>query len=279
MRFGISFPPYGPYADPRSLAELAREAENSGWNGCFLWDHIQFGSNQEVGDPWIALTAIALATERLRIGTLVTPLYRRIPAKVARETVSLDRLSGGRLILGIGLGSDLFGEIATFAGPAEDRVRARMLDENLAILTGLWRGERFSFSGEYFRVKDALFLPTPIQKPRIPIWVAGTWPKRPPFRRAARYDGVVPVTGDMSSQLSVDQIQQLTAHICDLRGGSSSPYDIVYSAAARFPNEISIRKTVSSYAAAGATWWLETMMPSQWPPERARERIHLGPPI
>jgi len=278
MRYGLSFPPSGPYADARVLAELAREAENSAWDGCFLWDHLQFGADEDVADPWIALTAIALVTKRIRIGTLVTPLYRRNPAKVARETVTLDHLSDGRLILGIGLGSNLFGEIATFGGPAEDRVRAQMLDESLAILTGLWRGERFSFPGEHFCINGARFLPTPLQKPRIPIWVAGTWPKRPPFRRAARYDGALPVAGDVSSSLSVEQIQDLTHYIRGLQSASPSFYEIVYSAKVRSPHESSIRKVASSYAAAGATWWLETMTPREWPPERARERIRLGPP-
>jgi alkanesulfonate monooxygenase SsuD/methylene tetrahydromethanopterin reductase-like flavin-dependent oxidoreductase (luciferase family) len=200
MRFGIGFPTFGPYSDPRLLADLAREAENSAWDGCFVWDHVQVGWLDAVADPWVALTAITLATRRIRLGTLVTPLYRRSPWKLARETATLDHLSQGRLILGVGLGSDTFGEISAFGGPQDDRVRAQMLDEGLAVLTGLWSGESFSFSGKYFHIDNTRFIPTPVQQPRIPIWVAGTWPKRPPFRRAARYDGVIPVAGDVRSR-------------------------------------------------------------------------------
>ncbi len=180
MRFGISFSTIGPYSDVRVIGDLAREAEDAGWDGCFVWDHIQAGWLETVADPWITLTAIALATRRIRVGTLVTPLYRRHPWKLARETVTLDHLSRGRMILGVGLGSDLFGEISAFGGPLDDRVRAQMLDEGLAVLTGLWSGEPFSFSGAHFKINDTCFIPAPVQLPRIPIWVAGTWPSRPP---------------------------------------------------------------------------------------------------
>ncbi|HEY2107421.1 MAG TPA: LLM class flavin-dependent oxidoreductase [Candidatus Binataceae bacterium] len=172
MRFGISFTTFDLYSDVRVLADLAREAEDAGWDGCFVWDHIQAGWLDTVADPWVALTAITLATLRIRVGTLVTPLYRRHPWKLARETVTLDHLSQGRLILGVGLGSDLYGEISAFGGPLDDRVRARMLDEGLAVLTGLWSGEPFSFAGEYFQVNNTRFIPAPMQSPRIPIWVA-----------------------------------------------------------------------------------------------------------
>jgi alkanesulfonate monooxygenase SsuD/methylene tetrahydromethanopterin reductase-like flavin-dependent oxidoreductase (luciferase family) len=217
MRFGISLSTIAAYSDPRLLADLAREAEDAGWDGCFVWDHIQVGWPNAVADPWVALTAIVLATRRIRIGTLVTPLYRRYPWELARETVTLDHLSQGRMILGVGLGSDLFGEISAFAGPLDDRMRAQMMDEGLAVVTGLWSGEAFSFAGAHFRVNDTCFTPAPVQQPRIPIWVAGTWPRRPPFRRAARYDGVIPVTGDIRSSLSPDQLGQLIAYVSQHR--------------------------------------------------------------
>lgn len=277
MRFGIGFPTFGPYSDPRLLADLAREAENSAWDGCFVWDHVQVGWLDAVADPWVALTAITLATRRIRLGTLVTPLYRRSPWKLARETATLDHLSQGRLILGVGLGSDTFGEISAFGGPQDDRVRAQMLDEGLAVLTGLWSGESFSFSGKYFHIDNTRFIPTPVQRPRIPIWVAGTWPKRPPFRRAARYDGVIPVAGDVRSALSTAQVEELTAYVRQCRGEVDTPYEVVYSAttpASGHPD----KEFVAAFADAGATWWLETMLPAQWPPERARDRIRRGPP-
>jgi alkanesulfonate monooxygenase SsuD/methylene tetrahydromethanopterin reductase-like flavin-dependent oxidoreductase (luciferase family) len=278
MRFGISFSTFGPYSDVRLLAELAREAEDSGWDGCFLWDHIQAGWVEAVADPWLAVTAIILATRRIRVGTLVTPLYRRHPWKVARETVTLDHLSGGRLVLGVGLGSDLFGEITAFGGPADDQVRAQMLDEALAIVTGLWTAKPFSFAGRHFTVNDTCFVPGPLQQPRIPIWVAGTWPKRPPFRRAARYDGVIPVTGDIRASLSPAEVSELTASIAELRGGAlDSGYDVVYSAATPKQGGGLAEELVARYAAAGATWWLESMLPWQRSPQQARDRIRMGP--
>ena len=135
MRFAIDFPTSGQFSDPRLLAGLAQDAENAGWDGCFVWDHIQLESAEPVADPWITLAAMALTTTRIRIGTLVTPLFRRNPWKLARETVTLDHLSKGRLILGVGSGTDVFGEISTFGGPLDDRIRAQMLDEGLTVLT------------------------------------------------------------------------------------------------------------------------------------------------
>lgn len=279
MHFGISFTTIDVYSDVRLLADLAREAEDAGWDGCFVWDHIQVGWLDTVADPWVALTAIALATRRIRVGTLVTPLYRRHPWKLARETVTLDHLSQGRLILGVGLGSDLFGEISAFGGPLDDRVRARMLDEGLAVLTGLWSGEPFSFAGEHFRVNKTRFIPAPMQLPRIPIWVAGTWPRRPPFRRAARYDGVIPVTGDIRSSLSAAELGELTGFVSQHRGGAAQdPYDVVYSAGTPGESGDQDRAIIAPYVAAGATWWLESMLPWQRSPQQARDRIRRGPP-
>jgi alkanesulfonate monooxygenase SsuD/methylene tetrahydromethanopterin reductase-like flavin-dependent oxidoreductase (luciferase family) len=279
MRFGISFSTFGSYSDVRLLSELAHEAEDSGWDGCFLWDHIQAGWPDRVADPWIALTAIVIATRRIRVGTLVTPLYRRRPWKVARESATLDQLSGGRLVLGVGLGSDLFREISAFGGPLEARIRAEMLDEALDVIAGLWTAQPFSFEGRHFRVDRACFMPAPLQQPRIPIWVAGTWPKRAPFRRAARYDGVIPVTGDIRSSLSPAQIKELVSFISELRGGAApGEYQVVYSAATP-PDQIdAARRLVAQYADAGATWWLESMLPWHRSPLQARDRIRAGPP-
>jgi alkanesulfonate monooxygenase SsuD/methylene tetrahydromethanopterin reductase-like flavin-dependent oxidoreductase (luciferase family) len=279
MRFGVSLSTFGSYADPRLLADLAREAEDAEWDGCFVWDHIQVGWRDAVADPWVALTAIVLATRRIRVGTLVTPVYRRYPWKLARETVTLDHLSQGRMILGVGLGSDLFGEISSFGGPLDDRVRAEMLDEGLAVITGLWSAEPFSFTGTHFQVNNACFMPPPVQQPRIPIWVAGTWARRPPFRRAARYEGVVPVSGDIRSSLSPEQLGELIAYVSQHRVGEAKPpFDVVYSANTPAENEDRAHEIVAAYAAAGATWWLESMLPWQRSPQQARERIRRGPP-
>src|SRR5947209_17503121 len=149
MRFGVTVPNFGPYFQPRTLAALAAEAEAAGWDGFFLWDHVLFGDMPAV-DPWVALSAIALATERIRLGPLVTPLPRRRPVKLARETVSLDHLSGGRLILGAGNGV-LSWELDDLDEEADLRTRAAMLDEALAVLTGLWSGRPFSHQGAHYK--------------------------------------------------------------------------------------------------------------------------------
>lgn len=184
MQYAVSLPNFDVHADPRVLARLARDAEAAGWDGFFIWDHILFDpyGGIALSDPWVALAAIALGTERIRIGTMVTPLPRRRPWKLAREAVSLDHLSGGRLILGVGLGDPVREEFAWLGEETDNRVRAKKLDEGLAIVTGLWSGEKFAYEGEQYQVKETIFLPRPVQSPRIPIWVAGAWPTR---RRSA----------------------------------------------------------------------------------------------
>src|SRR5882757_3782415 len=154
MRFGIDTPQFGPYANPRTLAELARQAEESGWDGFFIWDHINVNWPEEVADPWIALAAIASTTSRIRLGALITPLARRHPWKVARETVTLDHLSNGRLVFGAGIGSDSGREYSAYGDSPDDKLHAAMLDEGLAVLTGLWSGEPFNYEGVHYHLTD-----------------------------------------------------------------------------------------------------------------------------
>ena len=181
MLYAIDSPISGDYSDPRLLGELAHLAEQSGWDGFFIWDHLSIDGMQPVVDPWVALSVMAARTERIRIGTAVTPIPRRRPWKLARETVSVDRLSGGRLTLGVGLGEPADSEYERFGEDGALRTRAAKLDEGLDVLTGLWSGEPFSYQGEHFRVDGACFLPKPVQRPRIPIWAGGQWPNRAPL--------------------------------------------------------------------------------------------------
>jgi alkanesulfonate monooxygenase SsuD/methylene tetrahydromethanopterin reductase-like flavin-dependent oxidoreductase (luciferase family) len=276
MRFAIDVPNFGAYADPRTLAALAREAEDAGWDGFFIWDHIQVGWPDPVADPWVALAAIAAATSRVRLGPLVTPVFRRNPWKLAREAVSLDYLSNGRLVLGVGLGDDIFTEITTFNGSLDNRVRAAMLDEGLAVLTGLWSGAPFSFAGSHYVVRETTFLPTPIQQPRIPIWVAGMWPNKPPFRRAARYDGVVPISTNIEHSLPPDEVRALIIYIRKHRS-SAAPFDVVCSGETN-AGSIRAREIVAPYAEAGATWWLESVLPWKTSFADFRARVVAGPP-
>jgi alkanesulfonate monooxygenase SsuD/methylene tetrahydromethanopterin reductase-like flavin-dependent oxidoreductase (luciferase family) len=187
MRYGVSVPPFGPYGDPRDLAGLAARTEAAGWDGFFVWDHMIYDpSFHPIADPWIGLAAVALRTRRLTIGTMVTPLARRRPWKVARETVSLDRLSGGRFVLRAGLGDPAQWEFGFFGEETDARVRAAKLDEALAVLAGLWTGEPFRFAGRHYSIAEVTFNPAPVQRPRIPVWVGGWWPQhghRTPGRR------------------------------------------------------------------------------------------------
>jgi len=293
MRFGLTLPNFGPYADARLLASLAHEAEAAGWEGFFLWDHVLFG-DQPVVDPWVALTAIALATERLWLGPLVTPLPRRRPVKLAREAVSLDRLSGGRLVLGLGSGL-LPWELGDLGEEPDLRTRAAMLDEGLQVLTGLWSGRPFSHHGKHYTVhaqlpgasEPAAFLPTPVQQPRIPIWLAASWPHHAPFRRAARWDGVAPIKAglQLDEPLTADDLRAIVELIRRERGDLSG-FDVVMAGATSGTDPAADAAIVAAYAEAGATWWLESIDPWRygwawrggWPIAEMNGRIHRGPP-
>jgi len=224
-------------------------------------------------DPWIALAAIALSTERVRIGTLVTPLPRRRPWKVAREAITLDHLSGGRMVLGVGLGDPSEEEFAWFGERGIDhRTRARMLDEGLAILDGLWRGEPFGFEGELFRLHEMTFLPRPVQRPRIPVWVGGWWPNPAPMRRAARWGGVVP--GRLDGPLSPDDIRDLV-HAIRRQRETKAPFDVVVAEMSG-DDRSAVQERIRAFAEAGATWWLEKG--GARPPEEIRSLVRKGPP-
>ena len=285
MRYGIDVPTFGPYSDVHTLVALARDAERAGWDGFFTWDDIASGA-EPLADPWIALAAVAMSTSRVRLGPMVTPLARRRPWKVAREAVSLDHLSGGRLTLGVGLGEGA-GQFDDFGEEADPRVRAQMLDEALDVLDGLWRGEAFHFSGAHYVVKGAVFTPRPVQQPRIPIWVAGRWPNKAPFRRAARWDGVFPISRDLplSEQLSPAQMRDTLAYTAAHRE-RAAPFDAVHAGITPGKDRAADAAFVAQYAEVGVTWWLEQINPwalgwagrGPWPLEAMRARVLAGPP-
>lgn len=281
MKYGIYLPNFGPYGDARALADLARDAEDAGWDGFFIWDHITW-EHQPVVDPWVGLAAVAVNTERMRIGTTVTPLPRRRPWKLARETVSLDHLSGGRLILGVGIGGgerewDDLGE------ETDLKARGVMLDEALEVLLGLWSGEPFSYDGDFYHIKQAQFLPMPVQVPHIPIWVGGSWPNKRPFQRAARWDGVYPLFKEWGKEL--EQLHDVVAYV-QARRESDRPFDIVFQGVTPGDDKAKAAAIVAPYAEAGLTWWLEAIAPyrfgqgfdGKWPVEALRQRVLQGPP-
>ena len=267
LRSGLWLPLFDELADPVVVARLAAEAEAAGWHGVFVWDHLRWAPPvTRVADPWITLSAIALATESIRLGPVVTPLARRRPAKVARETVTLDLLSGGRLVLGVGLGGDRFGrELSATGEEIDDRARGRMLDESLEILTAAWSAGPVQHRGEHYTVDDVEFLPRPVRERGIPIWVGGLAGRSKPMRRAARHDGYVPV-----NLTHPDQLAEATATIQELRGDKAAePYDIV----------VALRPDTDPrpFGEAGATWWLTEFDPESLTLDRVRGVIRDGP--
>ena len=275
MRHGLSVPNFGDYADARAIATLAADAERAGWDGLFVWDHVLGWSGNEVGDPWTSLTAAAIATERIRLGTMVTPLARRRPWQVVRQVVSLDRLSNGRAVLGVGLGEPAHEEFGVFGEPEHASTRAAILDESLEVVTGLMSGEATTFRGQHVRVDDVVFAPRPIQRPRVPIWVGGAWPHRAPFRRAARFDGVVPSMAagpdGFPPEMTVETMESIVAFIRDHRP-NEEPFDVVFLVGGTISGG-----DTHALDAIGVTWCVS--MPA-WPDEGAdafRRRVASGP--
>jgi alkanesulfonate monooxygenase SsuD/methylene tetrahydromethanopterin reductase-like flavin-dependent oxidoreductase (luciferase family) len=288
MRYGVYVPNFGPYGDARLLADLAYEAEEAGWDGFFLWDQVSKSTLtptvDPMVDPWVALAAIALRTSTIRLGTLVTPLPRRRPWKVARETVSLDHLSAGRLIFGVGSGSGYF-DFEALGEASDAKTLAALLDEGLEVLTGLWSGEPYRHEGLAYHIKEAQFLPHPVQSPRIPIWVAAMWPAKAPLRRAARWDGIVPIGRDLSlmEMLTPAQMHEIIRSVASLPG-YTTPYEVVHSGITGGMDQAHDREVVAAYQQVGVTWWVEKIQPERWgswtnwPLEAMRTRVWQGPP-
>jgi probable F420-dependent oxidoreductase len=283
MKFGIYLPNFGPFGEARVLANLAKDAEDAGWDGFFIWDHIA-GWTLPMVDPWVALAAVATSTSRIRIGTTVTPIPRRRPWKLARETASLDHLSGGRLILSVGIGGGK-GEWAHLGEEPDLKKRGAMLDEGLEVLMGLWSGEPFSFDGKYFQIKNAHFTPKPLQQPRIPIWVGGNWPYRAPFRRAAKWDGSFPLFNVWDNDKELAQLEE-AVHFLKEHRTVDEPLDIIMMGVTTDADSEETKALVRQRAERGATWWLESLTPfrtgagyeDEWPVDEMRERVLEGPP-
>jgi alkanesulfonate monooxygenase SsuD/methylene tetrahydromethanopterin reductase-like flavin-dependent oxidoreductase (luciferase family) len=286
MRYSVDVPNFGEFAAPEVFAQVARRAEEAGWDALLVWDHVveQKDLRREFADPWILLTAAALATSHIRLGTAITPVARRRPSKLAREVTTLDRLTGGRMILGVGLGAPVEDEYGTFGDTTDTRVLAERLDESLEALDLLWSGEPVTYRGKQVTVDDVVFLPTPVQRPRVPIWVGGFWPHKAPMRRAARWDGAIPATAGFEDGRPppVDQVRDLVSFLRDCRrqnGLTDSPFDIILGGTTPAAQKAA-RDVVGPLADAGLTWWDERM---PWGDDLDRiepilRRIDQGPP-
>ncbi|MHA2163018.1 MAG: LLM class flavin-dependent oxidoreductase [Candidatus Thorarchaeota archaeon] len=271
LKHGLLFPNGGQNLGPAELADVAVEAEKAGWDGFFIWD------NLVNLDPTVSLTAIGLKTKKMKFGTMVTAVARRRPWKLARETVGLDHLSNGRLIFGAGLGDetayDPYGE------DSNSVVRAQKLDEGLDILNGLWSGEKFSYNGKHYQIKEVQSRSTPMQKPRIPIWIGGLWPNKGPFRRASRWDGIMPHTVrsvQLGEQLTHQEVKDLMSYIEKHRKGSMDDFSLVMLSST--PDKDHADEIISPFVEIGAKWWCESVFEWQIPLDDAITRIKMGPP-
>lgn len=274
MKYGLDIAIDGEYANPHVIANLASEAERAGWDGCFVWGVVYMPDSQKpLVDPWVAITSAAMATERIQLGVMVNPLACQQPWQIARTTVSLDHVSNGRLIFGAGAGWDAV-DFSIIGEEPDLKVRGDRLDEGLEILTGLWTGEPFDFHGKHFQARHAQFLPKPIQSPRIPIWIAGNWPNRRPFRRASKWDGVYVGSMKANNQpLTCEELKEVIAFV-QARRERTDHFDVVFAGPTSH-DCIEGARIVQPYIEAGITWWLEVTWGS---PSDMAERIRSGPP-
>jgi alkanesulfonate monooxygenase SsuD/methylene tetrahydromethanopterin reductase-like flavin-dependent oxidoreductase (luciferase family) len=270
MKYGFVF----PKSDPVEAVHFAQEAEAAGWDAFFVWEGV-WGV-----DAWVTLGALAVKTERIRLGTMLTPPSRRRPWKLASEALTVDLLSNGRTILAVGLGAPETG-FAAFGEETDRKTRAELMDEALAILTGLWRGQPFSFAGKHYQVTPTPFHSPPgiVQQPRIPIWVVGAWPREKSMRRVLQYDGLLPNKLNDKGRheaYTAEDVRAMRAYV-EERRQETTPFDIVVEGKTPGDDPEKARATVAEWQAAGATWWIE----ADWEAatlDPVLERIRQGPP-
>jgi alkanesulfonate monooxygenase SsuD/methylene tetrahydromethanopterin reductase-like flavin-dependent oxidoreductase (luciferase family) len=277
---GVFLPPFGAFAEPKRLVALSQSAERAGWDGIFLWDHMLAGPGMPIADSFVMTAAIAQATSRLRLGMLVTPLARRRPWVVARQTATLDRLSGGRLVVGVGLGHDDRKELSSFSGEPLDPVeRGIVLDESLEVIARFWSGEPVDFEGRKITVHSAEFLPRPVQQP-LPVWVACRVPHQRPLARAARYQGCFPLFDAGGWKIpDLPEPEQVAALKTDLLGaGASTDIDIVCRGVSWPATADELAPRFAALEQAGMTWWLESFGPDDPPAAEVEKVVAAGPP-
>lgn len=268
--------------DFNAVIDLACEAEQAGWDGFFVPDGIAIDVPKlgafPLFDPWVVLGAIVARTSRIRVGTMITPVPRRRPWKLARECVTADHLSKGRLILSVGLGAAEDDAGFYKVGEAMDlKVRADRLDEGLAVIDGLWTGRAYTFAGKHFRLDGMTMIPSPVQKPRIPVWVVAVWQKPKSMRRVLSWDGVIPQKYNSHDPLSPDEIRQLRAYVAEHRVRQGD-FDIITGGSSVAKKTQRSADIVRPYADAGATWWIEGDMAADTV-RKCFDRVRKGPPI
>lgn len=273
------------------VLEIATEAEAHGWDGFFTWDGIAPGNGEfwdeanaqpetmQVFDPWTVLAAVAVKTTRITLGAMVFPLSRRRPWKVAREAMTVDQLSRGRLVMPVGLGAiDEAGFARVHPEVTDRKQRAERLDETLAILNLAWSGKPFSYSGQHYRLENVVFWPPAVQQPRIPIWVVGSWPRPKSMARAAQWDGIVPsISTDPFRQPAPQEVRDIAGWMREHRDGEA-PFDVVLEGVSPADDAAWVEDTLRPLADAGATWWIESRWEAPNDAATLLERVRQGPP-
>ncbi len=275
MQHAIYAPTIREYSDVKKLVALAQEAERAGYDGFFIWDVLFMERGVPAADSTVALAALALATKRIRLGAMVTPVARRRPWKLAKELATLDHLSGGRMVLGIGLGEPADLEYANVGDDATAKGRAERLDEGLSILDSLLRGKETNFTGKHHRLTNVMAVPACHQTPRVPIWVGASLPANAGIRRSTRWEGLFPISlpaepvmredGSFDTAqmwLSPEKFGEIVTRTLDLRNEerrdkTNSPFDLIASGNTSADAPTAVRDKLSGYAASGATWWFE----------------------
>jgi alkanesulfonate monooxygenase SsuD/methylene tetrahydromethanopterin reductase-like flavin-dependent oxidoreductase (luciferase family) len=277
VKHGIFLPPFAELADPRRVARLAADAEQAGWDGFYIWDHVLAEPGMAVAEAWTTLAAIAMTTERVRIGAMVTPLARRRPWVLARQIATLDQLSGGRLVVGIGLGDDGWREFSAFGDETVPRVRGELLDESLTIIQDLLTGNEVKHGGRRYVIDSPPVLPAPVQDP-VPIWAAVRWPNRKPLARAARLQGCFPIfagSGQRPAPPLAAQLAELRAALTEL--GAPRSLDVAVRSSLHRLAAAERADAAAALAAAGVTWLLEGFGPGQDAIE-VEAYVRAGPP-
>jgi alkanesulfonate monooxygenase SsuD/methylene tetrahydromethanopterin reductase-like flavin-dependent oxidoreductase (luciferase family) len=265
VRHGLFLPIFDGLAEPGEVARLAAEAEERGWDGVFVWDHVAYSEPvSAIADPWVTLAAIACSTESVRLGPMITPLPRRRPIQVAREVSTLDRLSAGRVTLGVGIGDDGARELSATGEQTDPRVRGEMLDEGLEVLAAAWSGEEVRHRGRHYVLDGLAVGPVPVQRPGPPVWVALRHGNPAPLRRAARHDGMFPIGIEHP-----DQLASVVAEVTALRPSGAQAFDVAVGGRPDVDHR--------PYEAAGATWWMTSFSPFDVRVDEVRAVLRTGP--
>jgi alkanesulfonate monooxygenase SsuD/methylene tetrahydromethanopterin reductase-like flavin-dependent oxidoreductase (luciferase family) len=265
VRFGVFLPPFAEFAEPRRVVSLATQAETAGWDGLFLWDHMLAFPGMAVADPWVVMAAVATVTERIRLGALVTPLPRRRPWVLSRQIATLDRLSDGRLIGGIGLGDDGWSEFSSFGDAVDPVTVQRFLS-----------GDAVNYDGTHYIVHSPALLPTPLQRP-LPLWGAVRWPNKKPLGRIAKLQGCFPIFHTSGALPPPDPAEITALRSALMDRGAAADIDIAVRCQLSAEEQSSVPETVAGLEASGVTWMLEAIAPGT-DPEFVRRIVEQGPP-